>query len=120
MIKSYFVKDFGPINEISCSKASKINLIIGPNGSGKTILLKSLYAAIKTTEQYGRGKDSRRDNEILFDKLYWTFQIDQVGKIVRTGARAAEFTLINDKKQEFSYSFGTSTERQVKVRTNTF
>ena len=119
MIKSFNIRDFGPIKEACCQDAGKINLIIGPNGSGKTILLKSLYAAIKTTEQYGRGRDSRRDNEILFDKLYWTFQISQLGKLVRTGTKTAEFSMEKENQQEFSYSFGTSTERQVKIKKNT-
>lgn len=119
MIKSISINNFGPISHVDYNSLGKINLIIGSNGSGKTILLKSLYAATKTIEQYRRGKDSRKDNEILFDKLYWTFQVDQLGKIVRSGTKNAEFTMEKDKQQEFSFSFGSSTERQVKVKSNT-
>lgn len=119
MIKSYNIKSFGPIATVSCAKAGKINLVIGPNGTGKTILLKTLYSAIKTTELFGRGKDTKKDSDILFDKLYWTFQIDQLGKMVRIGDKTAEFLMVKAEGQEFAYSFGTSTERQVRIRTNT-
>lgn len=119
MIKSISIDNLGPISHLECSSLGKINLVIGSNGSGKTILLKSLYAATKTIEQYGRGKDSRKDSEILFEKLYWTFQIDQLGKIVRSGTKTAEFSMSKDRQQDFSFSFGSSTERQVKVKSNT-
>lgn len=119
MIKTFNIKDFGPIKQVSCPNAGKINLVIGPNGTGKTILLKSLYAAIKTIEQNKRGKDSRKDYEILFEKLYWTFQIEQIGKMVRSGAKNSEFSIEIDKQQSFSYSFGTATERLVKIKANT-
>ena len=58
MIKSISINNFGPISHVDYNSLGKINLIIGSNGSGKTILLKSLYAATKTIEQYRRGKDS--------------------------------------------------------------
>ena len=52
-----------------------IDLVIGPNKSGKTYLLKSLYSAMKTIEAYKRGKEMRHDAEILFDKLFWIFNM---------------------------------------------
>jgi len=123
MITSFHIKDFGPIGDVTCNKIGKINLVIGPNGSGKTFLLKALYASLKTTELFKRGKEVRKDSEILFDKLHWTFQIDQLGELVRANARNAEISMaIQNKgcaKSEFAYSFGPATERLIKIRANT-
>lgn len=42
MINSLELKNFGPIHQFKCEKLGNINLIIGGNGTGKTILLKAL------------------------------------------------------------------------------
>lgn len=99
---------------------SGINLIIGPNQSGKTFLLKALYAALKTIEQYKRGKENRLDKEILSDKLYWTFQASELGNIVRKGQNAMSFSMKSDKKEEFAYSFGPSTTKMANIDKNSF
>lgn len=119
MIRSFDIKGFGPINNVSNNRVGDINLVIGPNGSGKTMLLKSLYVAVKTTELSGRGKDTRKDSEILFDKLHWTFQVDQLGKMVRYGEKTLEVSFEKENHQQFAFSFGPTTEKQIKVKRNT-
>lgn len=120
MIKSITVDNLGPIPQMKSGNLSKINLIIGPNQSGKTFLLKALYAALKTIEQYKRGKENRLDKEILSDKLYWTFQASELGSIVRKGQNALSFSIKSDKKEEFAYSFGPSTTKLANIDKNTF
>ena len=56
MIKDISIKSFGPIADVKCEDLGSINLLIGHNGSGKTFFLKGVYAALKTIEQYQRGK----------------------------------------------------------------
>ena len=68
MIKSIRIDNLGPIPQMHSGALSGINLIIGPNQSGKTFLLKALYAALKTIEQYKRGKENRLDKEIHSDR----------------------------------------------------
>ncbi len=119
MITSTKIKGFGPVRDFQWNGTGRINLVIGPNKSGKTYLLKALYSAIKTVEAYRRGKEVRRDAEILFDKLYWTYQPNQLGKLVSTGCKAVEFSMFLDGDHEFSYSFGPSANKQVTVTTNT-
>lgn len=114
MINSFILENYGPIEKVECHKAGKINLFIGPNRSGKTVLLKALYTAIKTIEQNKRGKELRKENDILFEKLYWTFQLDPLGKLVRNGSRNLKFQMNLGDGQSFEYSFGNATERQVK------
>lgn len=119
MITSTIIKGFGPVRDFQWNGTGRINLVIGPNKSGKTYLLKALYSAVKTVEAYKRGKEVRRDAEILFDKLYWTYQPDQLGKLVSTGCKAVEFAMSMEGNQDFAYSFGPSANKQVTVTKNT-
>ena len=113
MINNFEIKNFGPIKQIQCKQLGKINLIIGDNGTGKTILLKALYTGIKTLEAYKRGQEPRTASEILVDKLYWTFELDKVGDLVRKGANELlQFQLTFDDR-DFSYKFGKDTTKSI-------
>lgn len=114
MIQSVEAKNYGPIRDINLEKLGSINLFIGPNRSGKTILLKAIYCAQRTIELTGRGKNITLDKEILADKLYWTFQVEKIGNIVRkpeTGSLV--FSLKENNGDKFSYSFGADTEKKI-------
>ena len=120
MIKSISIVSLGPIPQMKADGLGKVNLIIGPNQSGKTFLLKALFAGMKTVEQYKRGKENRTDKEILSDKLYWTFQASELGNIVRKGDSSMSFTMESDKKETLTYSFGPSAKKQANIDKNTF
>jgi AAA15 family ATPase/GTPase len=118
MIDSLEIKNFGPIQQLECDNFGHINLIIGGNGTGKTILLKSLYSAIRTLEDYKRGNEPRTAAEILADKLYWTFEIEKIGDLVRKGADAQLSFKISCNGREFSYGFGKDTTRNIQQLSN--
>ena len=120
MIKTLSIKNLGPIPQMQSGDLGAINLIIGPNQSGKTFVLKALYSALKTVEQYKRGKEIRTDKEILSDKLYWTFQSSELGNIVRKGENSMSFTMTSEDNEEFTYSFGPSNVKQANIDKNTF
>ena len=120
MIKTISIENLGPISKMKAGNLGGINLIIGPNQSGKTFLLKALYAGLKTVEQYKRGKENRLDKEILSDKLYWTFQASELGSIVRKGESSMSFSMVSDKKEDLTYSFGPSTTKQASIDKHTF
>lgn len=120
MIKSLSIDNLGPITQLRSGSLGGINLIIGPNQSGKTFLLKSLYAGLKTVELYKRGKENRLDREILSDKLYWTFQASELGSIVRKGENSMTFEMVSNKDEELKYSFGPSTTKMATIDKNTF
>ncbi|MFZ3018633.1 MAG: ATP-binding protein [Gallionella sp.] len=111
MLNSIELKNFGPINQLAWGHLNKINLIIGGNSTGKTFLLKSLYSAMRTLEEYQRGNEPRNAAEILADKLYWTFQPEKIGDLVAKGADAPlSFKLAFDHRN-FSYTFGRDTTK---------
>ncbi|HBC21363.1 MAG TPA: ATPase [Porphyromonadaceae bacterium] len=120
MIESASLTNYGPIRRLDTGCLGRINLLIGPNRSGKTFFLKALYSAIRTIELYRRGKNIESDKEILFKKLYWTFQTEKIGNIVRRpGQDNLSFNFAEIEGGTFSYTFSPSAEKQVVKVSNT-
>jgi len=118
MITAVEMNNFGPLTQLRWDNLSEINLVIGSNGSGKTFLLKAIYCAMRTLEEYKRGNVQRNAAEILADKLYWTFQPDKIGDLVSKGAESQlDFKLTFDNN-DFSYSFGKDTTKQISALEN--
>ena len=112
-IEDLQVKNFGMIEDFQCNQFSNINLIIGENGTGKTFLLKALYSAVKALEEYKRGDDISPINDILSEKLRWTFQVDKLGDIVaRSAEENLDFRLKMDKIC-LNYQFSKSAASKV-------
>lgn len=109
MIKSIDITSFGPIKDFHYDGFGNINLLIGKNGTGKTFFLKALYAALKTVEQYKRGKEPRSQKQLLADSLYWTFQAKALGDLVRKNDTSLLFIMHSDSEEVLSYTFGNST-----------
>lgn len=118
MITRLELQNFGPLAKIDWAKLGHINLVIGSNGVGKTFLLKSLYTAIRTLEEYKRGRNPKTAAEILSDKLHWTFQADKIGDLVTKGAGGnLTFKCWIDGKK-FAYGFGKETTKQIQAPEN--
>ena len=113
MITRLELTNFGPLHRVEWNDLGPINLVIGNNGSGKTFLLKSLYTAMRTLEEFRRGDDPRTAEEILWDKLYWTFQPDQkrIGDLVTKGATEGLRFSCSVDGNAFSYGFDSETEK---------
>ncbi|MCU0523230.1 MAG: ATP-binding protein [Elainella sp. Prado103] len=118
MINSFELKNFGPIHHIKCDNLGHINLVIGGNETGKTILLKALYSAIRTLEGYRRGNEPRNASEILAEKLYWTFEVDKIGDLVSKGAEEPLSFRFSFDGKEFCYGFGKDTTRNIQSLEN--
>ena len=113
MLTNAELRNFGPLQDIQWPNLGKMNLVIGANGTGKTFLLKSLYSAMKTVEEYKRGDDQRSAAEILADKLYWTFQPEKIGDLVRKGADSSLSCKVTVTERDFAYSFGKDTVKNI-------
>ncbi|MBR1466062.1 MAG: ATP-binding protein [Bacteroidaceae bacterium] len=120
MINQITASSLGPISRFEGKHLQNINLLIGKNGTGKTYLLKTLYAVVKTIELYRRGQENRNEKEILSDKMYWTFQTLPLGNIVKKGQSNVFFQITSDKGEVFDCSFGSSTTKLIQTLTNTF
>jgi energy-coupling factor transporter ATP-binding protein EcfA2 len=118
MITEIDLKNFGPLNSICWKGTNKINLIIGKNGSGKTFLLKSIYCALRTLEEYKRGNELRKVGEILVEKLYWTFQSEKIGDLVSRGQEGKLDFIMKIDGKSFSFDFGKDSTRQINTIEN--
>lgn len=116
MLTSVAIERFGPISRLNWKGLGKINAIIGENGSGKTFLLKSLYSAVRSLEETGRGHDPRSAESVLFEKLYWTFQVEKIGDLVEKGGEGPLSFEMKMDGGRFSYGFGKDTARSISNR----
>ena len=118
MLNSFELRNFAPIRQLQCQNVGQINLIIGQNSTGKTILLKALYSAIRTLEAYKRGNEPRTIQEILSDKLYWTFETEKLGDLVSKKADRPLQLKLELNNHKFSYEFGKDTTKNVQKLDN--
>jgi AAA15 family ATPase/GTPase len=119
MIDRAELKNFGPIKELDWQNLGKINLIIGNNGCGKSFLLKALYSAVRTLEEYKRGETLETDSEILANKLHWTFQAEKIGDLVNKKANTPLSFKLFFNETLFEYSFGKDTVKDISNLKNT-
>lgn len=120
MLNNIKMKNFGPLTSLEWSNLGPINLLIGENDTGKTFLLKALYSAIRTIEEYKRGDDQKTAAEILAEKLYWTFQPEKIGDLVSKRATGPLSCKLQVDEKNFTYSFGKDTTKQItSLRNNT-
>jgi predicted ATPase len=114
VIKQFALENFGPLSNIQAESLGKLNLVIGENSSGKTFLLKALYAMVRSQEECGRGDDPRAFEEVLSDKLYWTFQAERLGDLVRKGnGNRLKASLTMQDNCALAYEFGQDTSRKI-------
>jgi AAA15 family ATPase/GTPase len=113
MITRLELSNFGPLAKVQWNHLGGINLVIGGNGSGKTFLLKALYSAMRTLEEYKRGDAPRGAMEILAERLHWTFQADKIGDLVSKGSDGHLNLRCWVDDHEFSYRFGKDTTKQI-------
>ena len=107
-ISAVHFENFGILPNTDFVEPSKINLVIGENGVGKTFFLKALYSAVRTMEDYHRGDDVRPVIDILSEKLRWTFQVDKLGDIVTRGSSGMLSFSMELDDQRLSYAFSQS------------
>lgn len=114
MIQHFLLEHIGPITKIVTERLGMINLIIGPNNTGKTMLLKALYALVRAREETGRGDDPREFYEVLSEKLYLTFQTDKLGDLVQKGmGKRLKVSLDMADASSLAFEFGPDTTRKI-------
>jgi AAA15 family ATPase/GTPase len=118
MLQAVELVNFGLLEKINWDSLGAINLITGNNGSGKTFILKALYSSVKALEGYQRGDDNKTLSELLSDKLYWTFQVDKIGDLVRKGQDEQLRCKITIKEKFLQYHFSKALEKSIKSLEN--
>lgn len=113
MLDQIHLQNYGPLQALKWSGLGQINLVLGGNGTGKSFLLKALYTAMRTLEEYKRGNEQSTASEILAQKLYWTFQCDRIGDLVTKGVDGSLSFSMDVDKNHFMYKFGKDTTKQI-------
>lgn len=112
MFNRLTLQNFGPFRDLSWDLAPGINIVIGENGTGKTLLLKLLYALVRAREEYGRGKEKRTFKTILDNKLFWTFQFDKLSDLVTKRENTCHISYKLDNRPT-TISFSSAAEKGV-------
>ncbi len=109
--------------DIDITLSENINIIIGENSIGKTVLLKTLYAlpkAIKDTSNGKTTKTKEQTEEKIVSKLQGVFTPDEnmIGRLVgrKQGSNRAEISIgFKDKKNCIDIAFGNRQEKHVEI-----
>ena len=122
-LKNIKIDNLTGFNPIHVDFSSGVNLILGENSSGKTTLLKFLYASLKSLESYNKQKlnlDFGSFNESLSSKMYNVFKepIRGIGalfaKKAQGGSLDATLTLGDDYQDgDLKFSFGEQATRTI-------
>ncbi|MCB9660559.1 MAG: AAA family ATPase [Sandaracinaceae bacterium] len=115
-IKRLHLKDFTAFRSAEFEFAAGVNVFIGANATGKTHVMKALYATLKATEDKlsASGLDVR-----LKEKLARVFRPDdmnigRLGHRVGAGHRSATVRVVDDDKREVAFTVYTR-NAQLKV-----
>lgn len=99
---------------------ASLNVIIGENDTGKTHLLKLLYAVSRSIEDYSKkraGPEPKDLSELLAGKLRWTFlpQKMELGRLVSRGAgQRLNVELCWNSDGHLKFGFGKDTTVKMK------
>lgn len=119
MIEKFEIKNFGPHQQVVWENLAGLNILTGENGSGKTALLKMLYAALCSLWAYRKGNNPYTLKEILSDKLYWTFQVGNLGNLVKNKENSSLFCRVVLDGKDISFTLNKRAKLEVdRVRTD--
>lgn len=123
MIKSVILRNFIGYEEFKSNEFASINVIIGNNDTGKTGLLKLLYASAKTVDIYSKRKQSEDISlkRLLAEKLLDTYQPGKkgLGELVSKITKEKLSVNIEFKHSKLNYedrlhfSFGDTTTNTI-------
>ncbi|MCK7575644.1 MAG: hypothetical protein MZV65_06970 [Chromatiales bacterium] len=120
MIQTLNIEGFAIFKQpLAWSAHGSLNVIIGENDTGKTHLLKLLYAVTRATEEYGKkaaGPSPLELSELLAAKLRWVFlpQHLELGRLVSRGGNYrlnVELTLA--AQASIAFEFGRDTTSKI-------
>lgn len=112
MIKKIDIENFMQLKDQKISFGN-INIIAGVNDTGKTSLLKLLYASVKSREEV---KNKKIDNfvEYFSSKLLNIFDIDKLGDLVTKKEDTLNVDVFYNDKSSLDFSFSNKATKNIK------
>lgn len=90
-------QNFGPFSFLRWEEMTRLNVIVGENDTGKSHLLKIMYAIARGVEDFTSHtrSDQRPWRDVLAEKLVWTFEPEggKLGLLARRGVYPTEVAL---------------------------
>jgi energy-coupling factor transporter ATP-binding protein EcfA2 len=119
MIKDIKLEDFTLFDEFTWEGLGNINLVIGENDTGKSNLLKLLYAVTRSMKEYSRALDDEYWGAYLAHKIKETFLPPglEIGRLVRKGENRLNVKvdlLFDPGPEKVQFSFGHRTKKQIR------
>ncbi|MDC0717768.1 AAA family ATPase [Nannocystis bainbridge] len=104
------LKDFTVFKQVSFEFCPGINVLMGENGTGKSHVLKAMYAALRGTEEVAESKngpltDETRPEILYFVKLMWVFRPDSLSprRLLRRGSdKLWEVQLVDARRNKLN------------------
>lgn len=127
MIKSLDVKNFTVYSDAQFKFGKHLNVIVGTNGTGKTHLLKLVYAMLATSWEEGHNSTTSPPSKVLLQprlarKVASVFRPDSLGRLVRRGpgvrigranGRCEVSLKCSDPRQSLAFSFAMQSKSEV-------
>ena len=112
MLEKTKLENFAIFEKNSFEFSPQINIFIGKNSTGKSLLMKLLYSVITTLNKYGEEKSKETISYELSKKLKNVFLIDKVGKLTTRikGSRKTNVEVDFDKSF-INFSFSTRSDK---------
>jgi hypothetical protein len=117
-------QNFGPFSLFRWEEMSRINVIVGENDTGKSHLLKLMYAIARGVEDFTSHmrSDQRPWRDVLAEKLVWTFEPEggKLGLLARRGAHPDEVDLAHVGAILCNENYGFSFSPEASSNPDTF
>lgn len=108
---------FGPFEEIDVTFSPSLNVIVGDNATGKSQLLKLLYATTRTLKKHPSGA-KKELQAAVGDKLVGVFRPDAVGRLSRRVQGTARSTVrlkLKGVGTPLTFSFSSRSRTEVEI-----
>lgn len=122
-IKKLELDNFMIFNNLNIEFSPNINIICGENSTGKTAIIKLLYACAKSCTDVSNGKNDitkERTEAALVEKLQGVFRPDKdsVGRLVnrRQGSNHADVSIKFNNNTDIKFGFGNRHEKHLELK----
>jgi len=114
MIKKIEIENFMQLKNQKLD-FSNINIFAGVNDTGKTSLLKLLYASIKAREEDNKKVSIDNFEEYFSKKIRDVFDIEQLGNLVTKQEETLKVELFFKDKTNHLFSFSSKSEKNFQI-----
>ncbi len=106
------IESFACFSQFSWDSHGMLNVLVGANDTGKTLLMKMLYTVAKSLAELQTISEVQKRpwREFLSKKLYWVFQPggDKLGELVRKGQSKLQIEA-DLSERIYRFAFGKDT-----------